>query len=56
MLISIADYAKKYGVLPDTVRQKCNRGGFKTAKKIANVWVIDDGEPYTDKRKKPQED
>ncbi len=51
-LISLAEYAKLHGVTPDTVRQRANRGVFKTARKIGRNWVIDKNEPYIDNRKK----
>ena len=50
MLISIEEYAKKHNRHPDTIRHKCIRGGFKTARKIARNWVIDSDEPLTDLR------
>lgn len=51
-LISLAEYAKLHGVTHDTVRQRANRGNFKTARKIGRNWVIDKNEPYIDNRKK----
>lgn len=51
-LISLAEYAKMHNVTPDTVRQRANRGVFKTARKIGRNWVIDKNEPYIDNRKK----
>lgn len=51
-LISIGEYAKMHNVTPDTVRQRANRGVFKTARKIGRNWVIDKNEPYVDNRKK----
>jgi len=50
MLISLAEYAKIHGIHQDTVRQKCIRGGYKTALKIGRNWVIDSEEPHTDNR------
>ena len=55
MLISLAEYAAKHGRNPDTIRQKCARGGFKTARKIGRNWVIDSEEPMTDLRKLPKD-
>lgn len=52
MLISISGYAKAHNRDPATVRQKCLRGGFRTAYKIGRNWVIDADEPYEDKRLK----
>ena len=50
-LISLAEYAKKHGITPDTVRQKILRGYLK-AFKIGRNWVIDSEEPYVDNRKR----
>lgn len=55
MLISLAEYALKHNRNPDTIRQKCSRGGFKTARKIGRNWVIDSEEPMTDLRKLPKD-
>lgn len=49
-LISLNEYAEKHGKAPVSVRQKAQRGGFKTAQKIARNWVIDEDEPYEDSR------
>lgn len=51
-LISIAEYAKKCGKSRRTINQMCNNGGFKTAVKIGRNWVIDEDEPYPDRRVK----
>ena len=51
-LISLKEYAELYGVTPATVRQKVLRGGFKTARKIGGVWLIEKNEPYIDQREK----
>lgn len=53
-LISLAEYAELHGVTHDTIRQRANRGVFKTARKIGRNWVIDKNEPYIDNRKKSQ--
>ena len=50
--ISLVEYAKLHGKSDASVRQKAQRGGFRTAKKIGRNWVIDKNEPYTDLRKK----
>ena len=52
MLISLAAYAQKNGRDPATARQMALRGGFKTAQKIGRNWVIDDAEPWPDRRVK----
>lgn len=52
MLISLAEYAQRNGRDPATARQMALRGGFKTAQKIGRNWVIDDAEPWPDRRVK----
>lgn len=54
-LISLVEYAELHGVTSDTVRQRANRGVFKTARKIGRNWVIDKNEPYIDNRKKSRD-
>lgn len=54
-LISFAEYAQKHGKHPDTIRQMALRGGFTTARKIGRNWVIEEDEPYPDKRVKSGE-
>lgn len=54
MLISLKEYAARHGRAMVSVRQMAARGGFKTAQKIANVWVIDSEEPYPDHRRREQ--
>lgn len=49
-LISFSEYAKIHNVTSDTIRQRANRGLFKSAKKIGRNWVIDKNEPYIDNR------
>lgn len=51
-LISLGEWAKKNGIDPATARQRANRGAFETAKKIGNIWVIDENEELIDHRKK----
>lgn len=52
MLISLAEYARKNGRDPSTARQMALRGGFKTSRKIGRNWLIEDWEPYPDRRVK----
>ena len=52
MLIPLVEYARQHGRDPATARQMALRGGFKTAQKIGRDWVIDDHEPYHDRRVK----
>ena len=49
-LITIKEYAEKHGKHHVTVAQKCQRGGFQTAKKVGRDWLIDEDEPYSDNR------
>ena len=52
MLISLKEYAERNGKDPATARQMALRGGFQTAQKIGRDWLIDDHEPYPDRRVK----
>lgn len=52
MLIPLTVYAQRHGKDPATARQMALRGGFKTARKIGRDWLIDDREPYPDRRVK----
>lgn len=56
MLISLTEYAKRIGKEPSVVRKKAEKGHFSTAQKIGRNWVVDDSEPYDDKRKKAEKD
>lgn len=55
MLISLVEYAHKKGKDPATARQMALRDGFMTARKIGRNWVIDDAEPWPDRRVKSGE-
>lgn len=50
MLIPLTEYAKANLKSTATARQMALRGGFKTAQKIGRDWLIDDQEPYPDRR------
>lgn len=50
MLISLTEYAAMHDREESTIRKKCLRGGFKTARKIGRNWVIDSEETMTDLR------
>lgn len=50
MLISLAEYAEQHGKALRSARQMAATGGFKTAQKIGRNWVIDDAEPWPDRR------
>ena len=49
-MISISEYAAKHGKSQIAARKMAERGGFKTAQKIARNWIIDENEPYPDAR------
>lgn len=49
-MITLVEYAEKYGLSPNAVRKKALRGGYVTAKKSGTVWLID--EPRVDRRVK----
>lgn len=49
-LISLAEYARLNGIDPATVRQRVNRGAYRSARKIGRNWVIDKNEPHVDHR------
>ena len=50
MLISIKEYAERNGLRHDNVRHQCQRGSYKTAKKIGRDWLIDENEKDADHR------
>ena len=55
MLISLAEYAEKHGKCQESARKMAQRGGFQTARKIGRNWVIEDSEPWPDRRVKTGE-
>lgn len=50
MLISLVEYAQNHQKAPITARKMAMRGGFQTARKIGRNWVIDNAEPWPDRR------
>ena len=54
MLIALKDYAAMHGRAHNSARRMAERGSFDTAVKIAGVWLIDEKEPYPDRRRKEQ--
>lgn len=52
MLISLVEYAEKNSKDPANARQMAARGSFKTAHKLGRIWVIEDTEPWPDRRLK----
>lgn len=55
MLISLAEYAERHGKCQESARKMAQRGGFETARKIGRNWVIEDSEPWPDRRVKSGE-
>ena len=55
MLISLVEYAERHGKNPANARQMAARGSFQTAWKIGRNWVIEDTEPWPDRRVKTGE-
>ena len=49
-LITLKEYAERLGKNPLVVYQKARYGTLKTARKLGRDWVIDEDEPYEDKR------
>lgn len=43
-LITLAEYARRHGRNPATLRQNVSR--FKTVCKVGNTWLIDEDEPF----------
>ena len=54
MLIALKDYAAMHGRAHNSARRMAERGSFDPAVKIAGVWLIDEKEPYPDRRRKEQ--
>ena len=52
MLISLVEYAQAHDRDPANARQMAARGSFQTARKIGRNWVIEDSEPWPDRRVK----
>lgn len=55
MLISLVEYAERNGKCQESARKMAQRGGFETARKIGRNWVIEDSEPWPDRRVKTGE-
>ena len=49
-LITLKEYAERLGKNPLVVYQKARYGSLKTARKLGRDWVIEEDEPYEDKR------
>lgn len=46
-MITLTEWARRYGLDPSGPRRKAQRGGFKTAVKVGRDWLIDANEPKT---------
>ena len=55
MLISLVEYANGLGKDPGNARRMAAAGRFATARKIGRNWVIEDSEPWPDRRVKTGE-
>ena len=49
-MIPLAEYARRLEKGEDSARRIARTGGFKTAVKIGNTWLIDEDEPWVDRR------
>lgn len=50
MLIPLKEYARRLGKNPDNARHLCQRGSLQTACKIGRDWLVDENEPWPDRR------
>lgn len=50
MLISLAEYAALHGKSESAARRMALRGSFQTAQKAGRNWVVDQDEPWPDRR------
>lgn len=50
MEITIKEYAERNGLNHSSVRHRCERGGYKTARRLGRDWVIDENDVFTDRR------
>lgn len=51
-MIPLAKYAAMHGRAAISVRQMAQRGGLRTARKQGRDWMIDEAEPYPDRRRR----
>lgn len=49
-LITLNEYAQLLGKDPANMRRRAASGGFRSARKVGNVWMIDRNEPFVDGR------
>lgn len=50
MLIPLKEYAARHGKNPDSARHLAQRGSLQTACKIGRDWLVDENEPWPDRR------
>lgn len=50
--VSVKEYAEIVGRAANSIRKSCERGRFKSARKIGRDWFIDRNEPFVDHRTK----
>ena len=50
MLITLKEYCERNGKDIRTARTKASNGDFNSAVKMGRDWLIDEDEPYVDKR------
>ena len=51
-LVDLQAYADLHGITRSTVKQRCQKGAYNTARKLGSQWVIDKNEPHVDHRTK----
>ena len=51
-LIGLAEYARRKGKYSTNLAKMAREGKFRTAIKIGRDWLIDEDEPYIDRRVK----
>lgn len=51
-MITLREYSRRLGKDPSGLSRRAQNGGFETAVKIGGVWLIDEDEPYIDRRVK----
>lgn len=54
-MIPLVEYAAMHGRAAVSVRQMAQRGGLRTARKQGRDWMIDEHEPYPDRRRRMAE-
>ena len=52
MLIPLKEYARRLNKNPDNARHLAQRGSFASAQKLGRDWLVDEDEPWPDRRVK----